>query len=269
MAMLTDEVVETPLGKQQVRRGGAGRPLLYLHSATGETPFLSLLDDLADDFEVVAPLFPGFGESEGIEQIDDIEDAAFHLADVIGAIGGDRPIGVGLSLGAWLALEVAVRWPETFAALVLVNPVGLYIEGATIGEIFGRAPNELAEALFYDQTHPVAQTLHQVAALVESGAEIPFELIRPQLQSLAATARLAWNPYLHDPKLAGRLHRVTCPVLVVRGAQDALVPAVHAERFVELLPEARLVDVAEAGHLLGLERPDAVAALVREHATGL
>jgi 2-hydroxy-6-oxonona-2,4-dienedioate hydrolase len=267
--MITDEVVETPLGKQQVRRGGAGRPLLYLHSATGETPFSPLLDDLAADFDVVAPVFPGFGESEGIEQIGDIEDAAFHLVDLIGTIGVDRPVGVGLSLGAWLAVEVAVRWPETFAGLVLVNPVGLYIDGAPIGEIFGRNPDELAEVLFHDQSHPIPQMLHQAAALIESGGEIPFELIKPQIQNLAATARLAWNPYLHDPKLPRRLRRIDCPVLVVRATADKLVPPVHAERYAELLPNARLVDVPDAGHLLGVEQPDALAALIREHAAGL
>jgi pimeloyl-ACP methyl ester carboxylesterase len=264
MATLTDEHVETTLGKQQVRRGGSGRALVYFHSATGETPFLPLLDDLADSFDVAAPSFPGFGESEGVEQIDDIEDAAFHVADLLGALGLDRPIAVGMSLGAWLAVEVAVRWPETFAALVLVNPVGLHLPDARVGDIFGRQPNELAEDLFHDQSHPLAAAMHQMAAVAQSGQEIPFELIKPFLQNLAATARLAWNPYLHDPKLPKRLHRIAAPVLVVRGVSDTLVPAAHADEYVRLLPNGRRVDVEQAGHLLAIEQPDKLAALIRE-----
>ena len=61
--------VDTPVGSIQVYRGGTGPQLVYLHSAGGETPF-ELLNDLAADFDVIAPVFPGFGESEGIDEID-------------------------------------------------------------------------------------------------------------------------------------------------------------------------------------------------------
>ena len=48
--------------------------------------------------------------------------------------------------------------------------------------------------------------------------EIPFEIIRPMIQAQAATAKLGWNPYLHNPKLRGRLGRISAPALVVHGA---------------------------------------------------
>jgi pimeloyl-ACP methyl ester carboxylesterase len=260
---LTDERVSTAIGKQQVFRGGSGRPLLYLHSATGEAAGQPALEELADSFEVVAPLFPGFGESEGIDRIDGPEDAAFHLLDLLDSMALDRPAVVGTSLGGWLALELACRWPERLSALVLVNPVGLHVEGAPIKEIFGRDPGELADDLFADQSHPMAQAAHQFSAMGQVG-EVPFELVKPLLQALAATARIGWRPYLHNPKLAGRLHRVTVPALIVHGAEDRLVPAAHGRRYAELLPSARLVDVAGAGHLLTLERPAELARLTRE-----
>jgi pimeloyl-ACP methyl ester carboxylesterase len=264
MAALRDERVATPLGKQQVFRGGGGPALVYLHSATGESAMApAVLDDLAGSFEVVAPMFPGFGESEGIEAIDGPEDAAFCLVDLIDTLGLERPHVMGTSLGGWLAAELAVRWPERLGRLVLVNPVGLHVPGAPIKEIFGRDPGELAGDLFADPDHPLAVAMRQMAELSRQGAEIPFELVRPVLQSLAATARIGWNPYLHDPKLPGRLHRVTNPVLLVRGAEDRLVPPAHVARYAELLPDARVEEVPGAGHLLPLEKPAELAALVR------
>lgn len=267
MATMTEERLSTAVGKVVVLRGGQGRPLVYLHSATGEGAGTPLLDQLAESFSVSAPLFPGFGDSEGIDSISDIEDAAFHVLDLLDVLGASpAPVLVGLSLGGWLAAEVATRWPERVGALVLVNPAGLHLQGAPIAEIFGRDPGELAEDLFADQSHPLAQVMHQMDELVASGAEVPFELVKPVLQSLAATAKVGWDPYLHNPKLRKRLPRITAPTLVVHGAADRLIPRAHAEVYAAEIPGARLVDVEGAGHLLCLERPEELVRLLREWA---
>jgi pimeloyl-ACP methyl ester carboxylesterase len=162
MAALRDETLRTRVGRVELRRGGGGEPIVYLHSAMGEGAGLDFLERLATGADVIAPVFPGFGESDGIDQIDDIEDAAFHLIDVWDRLDLHAPAVIGLSLGGWLALEVATRWPERVGRLVLVNPVGLYLPGAVIADIFGRSPGELANDLFADQDHPLAQTMHAV-----------------------------------------------------------------------------------------------------------
>jgi pimeloyl-ACP methyl ester carboxylesterase len=263
---LADGRLESAVGTIQVFRGGSGRPLVYLHSATGEGAGLAFLEDLADDHHVLAPVFPGFGESEGIGEIEDMEDAVFHLLDVFDRSGLDAPAVVGLSLGGWMAAELATRYPERVSSLVLVNPAGLYIPGAEIKEIFGRPLDELARELFADENNPVAQVMIQMADVAERPpADIPFELLRPMLASLAATAKLAWDPYLHNPKLARRLARVRAPTLVVHGEKDGLIPRAHAEAYAEGIPGARLVDVADAAHLIVLEKPHELASLVRAH----
>jgi pimeloyl-ACP methyl ester carboxylesterase len=223
------------------------------------------LEDLAEERAVVAPVFPGFGESEGIDSIEDMDDAVFHLLDVLDRLGLSSPAVVGLSLGAWMAAELAVRYPDRVSRLVLVNPAGLYIPGAEIKELFGRPLRELAQDMFADQSHPMAQMMSQLDIMAASEVEIPFEVLRPLLQSMAATAKLAWDPYLHDPKLARRLHRVSSPALIVRGAQDTLVPSAHAEAYASGISNARLVEVDGAAHLLPLEKPDELVELVRVH----
>ena len=262
------QYVETHVGKIQLRRGGTGPAVVFLHSATGEGEALLLLDELSESFDVIAPMFPGFGESEGIDEIEDMEDAAFHLLDLFERLELDRPAVVGNSLGAWMAAELATRYPDRVGKLVLVNPVGLYIEGAEIKDIFGRSPSEMAEDSFADQSHPMAQMMHMLGEYRSDPArmsEIPFDLVRPMVGTMAATAKLAWDPYLHNPKLRKRLHRITSPTLVVRGAQDTLVPSPHAEAYASEIPKARLETVDQAAHLMAIERPAEVAAAVREH----
>ncbi|MDQ3756985.1 MAG: alpha/beta hydrolase [Actinomycetota bacterium] len=252
--------LSTPVGDIEVRRLGRGPTLVYLHSAVGEGEGLAVLDLLAQHFDVVAPMFPGYGASEGIERIDDMEDVAFHLLDLWDGLGLDAPAVVGNSLGGWMALELAVRYPARVSALVLVNPVGLYIEGSPIKDVFGRTPAELAEDFFADPEHPMAQMMRLLSEM--RGSDVPFDVVRPLYQTMSATARLAWDPYLHNPKLAKRLHRVAAPTLIVRGAQDTLVPAAHAEAYASAIPGARLVEVERAAHLLALECAEELAGLV-------
>jgi pimeloyl-ACP methyl ester carboxylesterase len=265
----TDDVA-TRVGTVQVRRGGAreGTPVVYLHSAQGEGESLVFLDRVAEQRPVVAPMFPGFGESEGIDQIDDMDDAVFHLLDLWDLLGfeaGRYPAVVGLSLGGWMAVELATRYPEKVAAMVLVNPAGLYLEGHPIKDIFGRRPGELAEDMFYDQDHPVAQLMHalnQLSADVGRQIEIPFEAIKPVATTMAATAKLGWDPYLHNPKLPGRLWRVACPTLVVHGVEDKLIPPAHAAYYAENIAAAQYIDVPQAAHMVPWEKPDELAQIV-------
>jgi pimeloyl-ACP methyl ester carboxylesterase len=273
--MLTETRLDTAVGTVQLFRGGHGPPLVYLHSAGGETS-LEVLEDLAANFDVIAPVLPGWGESEGIEAIDGPEDVVFHLLDVWDALGlasaRPPPLVVGTSLGGWMALELATRYPERVAGLVLVNPVGLHLDEAPIAEMFGRSPAELAQMLFSDQTHPVAQVMHAMEEFtgdIGKRTQIPVELVLPMWKAMGATARVGWDPYLHNPKLRSRLPRVTVPVLVVAGADDGLVPRAHAEVYAAELPRARLEIVESAAHWLPLEQPRVLAALIRTFAAGL
>ena len=252
--------LDAHVGKVQYRRGGTGPTLVYLHSAQGEGEGLALLDLLAGHFDVIAPVFPGYGESEGLDQIDDMEDATFHLLDVFDLLEIDRPVLVGSSLGGWMAAEVATRYPERVGRLVLVNPAGLYIEGAEIKDIFGRSLAEMVPDLYYDEHQPMAQLMLQLAALArDRDTDLPFEMVKPLYQTMAATARLAWDPYLHNPKLRKRLWRITAPTLIVRAQGDTLIPAAHARAYADEIPGASYVEIDHAAHMVMIERPEALA----------
>src|SRR6185503_811391 len=91
--------------KTQLTIGGEGPPLLYLHSAGGESDWMPFHELLAKRFTVYVPAHPGFALSEGLDEVEDIYDYAWHYVDLLEQLGfGNVPV-VGFSLGAWTALE--------------------------------------------------------------------------------------------------------------------------------------------------------------------
>ena len=91
----------------------------------------------------------------------------------------------------------------------------------------------------------------------KSGARRHAQLAR-RVRSRDALARYGWSPYMHNPKLPGRLHRVRAASLVLWGAQDRMVSESCVRLFAESLPNSRLVTVAKAAHLPHLEQSDIV-----------
>lgn len=241
----------------QVLRKGAGDPVLYLHSATGETWWTDFDDALASaGFDLIHPAHPGYEASQGLAEMEDIHDLAFHTLDLLDALGVERVAIVGSSMGGWLAAELAVYAPERVRSLVLVDAAGI---GSPAVDMWVVKPPELAEYLFCDQEHWMAQLLRAID--LDAGMP-PAEILMPLLQSMEAGARIGWNPYMHDPKLAGRLHRVKAPTLIVWGNQDGFIPLEQGERYAELIAGARLETLEGCGHLPVLERPDELARLV-------
>ena len=69
--------------KIQLTVGGSGPPLLYLHSAGGETEWMPFHEQLARNFTVYLPAHPGFADSKGLDQVRDIYDYAWHYVDPV------------------------------------------------------------------------------------------------------------------------------------------------------------------------------------------
>jgi pimeloyl-ACP methyl ester carboxylesterase len=250
------EYVDVRNIKIWLTRGGDGPPVLYLPGADpeGDDPALALL---CEDFLVYRPHHPGFGRSDEDPAVDSVLDVAFRYLDLLDALGLDRVCLAGLSLGGWIAAQVAVLAPDRIARLVLACPAGLR-PPVPVPDLFTLDPVELATMI-----HCQPQVRQAAVTAVCEMTGDPERFTR-YLRSRAATAHLGWNPYLHDPKLAGRLHRIGCDVLIIWGAQDRLLPPECALAWQQALPGARLELVENAGHRPQAEQPAVFAGLVRE-----
>jgi pimeloyl-ACP methyl ester carboxylesterase len=242
--------------KIQMLKGGSGEPLLYLHSAGGEIVELPFFAQLAQHYTVYIPAHPGFSQSEGLEKIDTIEDLVFHYTDLMDHLGLTQPYMAGLSLGGWLAAELACRYPQRIRKLALINAAGLRVPGAPMADIFAATPAETRNLIFYDPHSDLAKTFVP---------DVPSPAVLENvLKAREATARVGWNPYLCNPKLRGRLYRITVPTLVLWGDSDRLIPVAHGKAYHEGIMGSKLVLMEKCGHAPPFERPEETVKILRE-----
>jgi pimeloyl-ACP methyl ester carboxylesterase len=240
--------------------GGSGPAFVYLHSTLGESSrWLPFHAAWAKQFTVYSPLHPGFGGSGGFDQIDRVEDMAFHYVELFDALGLDEVVLGGVSLGGWVAAEFAVRWPERVKALWLSGAPGLWVPEHPLPDLFRSMaePARLRELLFHEPDGYMAKLV------------IPDEPDDDRrvagYQAMTVLARLVWErPY--DPHLAARLRRVACPVLLLWGADDRVVPPAYAEAYQKALPQAELRLLPGCGHLGMFEKEAEFVAAVAEFA---
>jgi pimeloyl-ACP methyl ester carboxylesterase len=144
-----------------------------------------------------------------------------------------------------------------FSKLVLVDAVGVKHGGPTdrdIADIFGMPAPALARLMWHDLAKapdPVAQD--EKALETMAGNRI-------------ALALYGWEPYLHNPKLPYRLHRITTPTLVLWGESDRLVTPDYGRKYAALIPGAKFVAIPEAGHSPQAEQPEAFVRAVLDFA---
>jgi pimeloyl-ACP methyl ester carboxylesterase len=232
-----------------VVRQGTGRPLLLLHGGDGPQGPLSLCTRLAERFEVIVPTHPGFAGTAIPEHFDTLEDLIYLYLDLLDVLDLHDIILMGMSMGGWVAAEIAVRTTSRLSRLILVDAVGIKPgdrDTRDIADIFGLPAPEVAKLLFHDPSqapNPATMTDEQATRL--AGDRI-------------AHAMYTWDPYMHNPKLRHRLHRIDVPTLLLWGASDGVVPVAYAEAYRQMIPGATLVVIPEAGHRPHVEQPDVV-----------
>jgi pimeloyl-ACP methyl ester carboxylesterase len=236
----------------QVVRRGKGAPLLLLHGGDGPQDRLPFFQRLTEQFDVIAPIHPGFAGSKIPEHFDSLEDLVYLYLDLLDALDLHDVVLAGFSMGGWAAAEIAVRNTSRLLKLVLVDAVGIKPgdrETRDIADIFGMPGPEVVRLMFHDPSqapNPAAMTDEQLTVLAADRI---------------AHAMYMWDPYMHNPKLRYRLHRINVPTLLIWGASDGVVPIAYAEAYCALIPGARLVVIPKAGHLPQVEQPD----LLLEH----
>jgi 2-succinyl-6-hydroxy-2,4-cyclohexadiene-1-carboxylate synthase len=253
-----------------VERSGRGPALVLLHGFTGSSANLArVARAFEEDYETLAVDLPGHGRSVGEAGAvgRDFDGCLDDLAATLASAGHARAHWLGYSMGARLALAFAVRHPERVASLVLVGGRA-GIEDPDEREARRRADEDLAARIeargvdaFVDEW--LAQPL--LASQRRLGPDFVAAERRARVgndaRELAASLR-SLGPGVQPP-LFDFLPALQVPVLLVAGALDG--------RFVDLardlarrLPQAEVCRVADAGHAVHLERPEAFLGSVRD-----
>ncbi len=237
--------------------GGSGPALVYLHGAGGVTAQDPFLAELAKTHHVYAPLIPGYGDSEECAEIRDMLDFTLHSWDVVEALGLKDPVLVGHSMGGMIAAEMAAIAPNDVSRLALICPAGLWDDEHPIADLFSLMPYEMPQMLFHDA--------EAGAAMLTAGRNVEDpNFLQTYLVTNARQLGMAGRILFPIPErgLAQRLYRIKAKTVVVWGDSDRLVPPFYAHGFKKGIAGAELVSIPEAGHMVVLEKPVAVAQAV-------
>jgi pimeloyl-ACP methyl ester carboxylesterase len=230
---------------------GRGRPLLFLHPGIGIERTAPVLDHLARNARVIAPSHPGFGRSEVARWMSTVDDLAYFYLDFLKVLDLRDTIVVGVSLGGWIAAEIAVKSTERLSHLVLANSVGIKVsdrETRDVVDIFAITEPEFNEIAYFDP---------RVGA--RDYPAMPDAEVQIVARNREATARFAWSPFMHNPKLKHRLHRIDIPTLFLWGANDRVLSEPYGRAFCAAIPDARFELIERAGHFPHLEQPEEFA----------
>lgn len=235
---------------------GSGPTVVVLHDESGANADAPFIRRLAERHRVLLPSHPGFGRSSVPPDFDSVDDLALFYAELFDELGLDAYAVVGASFGGWIAAELAVRRLPGLERLVLIDAVGIRvggIEDRDIADVFALPHAEIARRLFHDPE------IARVELDFSTRSDDELEMIARGREALA---RYAWQPFLHNPRLRARLHRIAVPTLVAWGASDGIVAPDYGRAYAEAIPGARFELIERAGHLPHVERPEPVCDLV-------
>ncbi len=220
-----------------------GVPVLFCHgSGGGHHHWIYQLKNLPPTINPLAVDLPGHGRSEGAPA----DDIAFYrdwLYRFTNALRIGRFVPAGHSMGGAIALDYALEHPgETLGLILVGSGAKLRVLPSFLEELEqGSIPKALGEYLY--------------------APNAPEELIKRGHREMENTDPLI---YLNDLKSCDRfdirdnLHRISKPTLIICGSEDSLTPVKYSRFLEENLPQSRLEIINGAGHMVMLEKPEAV-----------
>jgi len=259
--------IDVPGARLAAEDHGEGPPIVLVHSAVvnrrawdGVTPRL-----VDAGYRVIAYDMRGFGESTS-EEVDFTGHG--DLLAVLDHFKLDRVAVAGNSMGAHFALDAILAAPDRFVAFA-------WIGGGISGYDRDVEPHE--DALFQAESDAEEAGDWDLAAELDAqiwmdGPGQPSTRVSPEARAafirmdreLLEPGRIYGNRKTADTAAIEQLNSVRVPTLVVIGGLDTSGTRAAAEQLATDVPGARIVRIPDAAHIVGLEKPDELAALIVE-----
>ena len=222
-------------------KGGSGKPLLILHDELGYPGWMTWNESLAHERTLLIPLQPGFGKTPRLDWVRNHRDLAGFYSAALRELRLDPIDVIGFSAGGFIAAEMAAADPRIFSQMVLVAPMGLKPAEGEIMDIF-----------------PVTIRTHLRATVADPAGTPEFtklyggEMTPAQFEAFedarAESARISWEPYMHNPSLPYLLQGLKVPTLLVWGTRDRVVPRGCIDAYKQAIPGARAALIEGVGH---------------------
>jgi pimeloyl-ACP methyl ester carboxylesterase len=237
---------------------GTGRAIAFSHGTMMDRSMFSpQIAELSRSFRVIA--FDHRARTECWEGPYSLDDLAGDFLVLLDALGIERCVLVGMSMGGFMALRIALRQPDRLMGMVMIDSMA-------------SAPLSPNEGFFQSLRDggPLSE------AVVQRNAEILFGAsTRTERCERVDAWRVRWRcmtgasvywetaSWLRREDLSSRLGEIAVPMLVIHGEEDTIIPIEAGEEMADGVQNGRLVRIAGAGHTSNLEAPDAVNAAIR------
>lgn len=243
---------------------GSGTPLLLVHGfPLDHSMWKHQIQGLSGGLRVIAPDLRGFGKSGVTDGTVMMEQFADDLAALLDALGLEQPVAVcGLSMGGYIALAFARKYPQRLERLVLCDTRAAADDAAAKSKRYENADRVLAggvaglvEDMLPKLFHPL--TLERHPRDVE---QIQQVMLDANPHGVAAALR----GMAERPDSTPLLKKIHVPTLVIVGEKDLISPATEMKQIADGIGGSRYLKVAEAGHMAPLESPQVVNAELRQ-----
>ncbi len=235
---------------------GSGSPLLFLHGGFSTYGHEQCLSTLSKNFNVIAPILPGFGHSELPRTYNDIHDLAYFCLDLIAELELNNVTLVGSCFGGWVAAEMAIRSTQRLNNLILISALGAKFGDhltRDITDIHAMYEADVQSSLYADPARAQRET-----------KQLTDDELTAMVRTREAFTLFGWKPYMHNPKLTGWLHRVDLPSLLIWGKQDGMVSLEYGQKYAAAITGSLFEAIDDAGHYPSLEQPETVSALITD-----
>jgi pimeloyl-ACP methyl ester carboxylesterase len=231
------------LGAVTVEDRDHTRPFLLLHGGGGPATVTGFADLLAQrtHSRVLTPTHPGFAGTPRVPGVDSARALAAAYVGVLDELGLSDVTVIGNSFGGWLAAEIALLGSPRVSGAVIVDGIGIEVEGHPVTSVAGLAPADLQKLSFHDP--------RKAPAPPAAGGPGPS----PDVHALLSYA----GPTMSDPTLLDRLTTLGhFPVHVVWGESDGIVSPEYGKAYAAAIPTSKFTLLPRSGHLPQVETPE-------------
>ena len=248
-------------------RAGTGEPLLLLHGiGSTHDDFTALRPRLDTQYRVLAPDLPGHGRSPALPGRPTIAAITAAVVADLDELGVGRVHVLGNSIGARVALELAIRGRAR--SVVAISPSGLNTPAERLHQGMLMSANRLVLRGLRPFLPALARTTLGRSALLAGMRSTPWRSSEAEAHALeegfaeadAFWQMLCWGILADVPT---GLDRINCPVVLAQGTAD-LVAVGQTPRYLAAIAGARFVPLVGAGHAPQSDTPKAILALVRK-----
>jgi pimeloyl-ACP methyl ester carboxylesterase len=233
----------------------AGRKTLVFIAGSGgdHTAWVYQCSQLSTDFNIAAMELPGHGASGGQGE-QDVEKYAKWVQAALPVFGISRPVIVGHSLGAAIALTVAIKYGELLSGII----------------VFGGGAKMPVNPLILEGIKKDPDAVLAMTAKI-AVAKKNRERMAPILARRKPNPDVLYGDFLACDRLDIELavRGIKLPTLIICGQEDKMTPPANSEALRDIIPGAQLALIPEAGHLVMMEEPEAFNSALKEFVDSL